>query len=68
MVYNNKTIQKIKIKQHLIYKNYGIYAATCNICNDLFFGQKMNNFTKRWNAYRNIWKNNKNKLDREIKD
>ena len=28
----------------------------------------MNHFTKRWNAHRNIWKNNKTKLNHEIKD
>ena len=30
-------------------------------------GQTMNNFTKRWNAHINIWKNNKTKLNHEIK-
>ena len=36
--------------------------------NDLYIGQTMNNFTKRWNAHRNIWKNNKTKSNHEIKD
>ena len=65
---NNKTIQNIKIKQQLNCKNYGIYAATCNICKNLYIGQTMNSFTKRWNAHRNIWKNNKTELNHEIKD
>ena len=68
MVNNKKTIQNIKIKQNLNCKNHGIYAASCNICNDLYIGQTMNNFTKRWNAHRNIWKNNKTKSNHEIKD
>ena len=68
MVNNNKTIQNLKIKQNLNCKNYGIYAASCNICNYLYREQTMNNFTKRWNAHRNVWKNNKTKLNHEIKD
>ena len=67
MVNNNKTIQNIKIKQHLNCKSYGIYA-TCNILNHLYVGQTMNNFTKKWNAHRTIWKNNKTKINHEIKD
>jgi len=68
MISNNKTIQNIKIKQHINCKNYGIYAATCNKCKNLYIGQTMNSLTKRWNAHRNIWKNNKTKLNHEIKD
>ena len=68
MISNNKTIQSMKTKQHLNCKNYGVYAATCNICKDLYFEQIMNSFTKRWNAHRNICKNNKTKLNHEIKD
>ena len=68
MISNNKTIQNMKIKQQLNCKNYGIYAATCNICKNLYIGQTMNSFTKRWNAHRNIWKNNKTELNHEIKD
>ena len=40
----------------------------CNICNDLYIGQTMNNFTKRWNAHKNIRKNNKTKFNHEIKN
>ena len=68
MVNNNKTIQNIKIKEYLNYKNYGIYAATFNICNNLYIGKTMNSYTKRWNAHRNRWKNNKTKLNHEIID
>ena len=54
MVNDNITIQNMKVKQHTNCKNYEIYAATCNICNDLYIRQTMNNFTKTWNAYRNM--------------
>ena len=58
----------MKIKQNFNCKNYGIYAATCNFCKDIYIGQTMNNFAKRWNAHRNIWKNNINKQNHDLKD
>ena len=57
-------VKTIFEQQHL---SVWIYAATCNTCNDLYIGQTMNNFTKRWNAHINISKNNKTKLNHEIK-
>ena len=68
MINNNKTIQNMKIKQNLNCKNYGIYAATCNLCKDIYIGQTSNNFAKRWNAHRNIWKNHINKQNHDLKD
>ena len=39
-----------------------------SICIDLYISQTTNSFTKRWNAHRNVWKNNITKLNHEIKD
>ena len=62
MVNNNNKIQNMKIKQHLNWKNYGVYEATCNICWDLYIGQTINSFCKRSNAHINTWKNSKTRL------
>ena len=68
MVSEIKTIKNIKIKQNLNCKDYGIYAATCNICNEIYIGQTINSFAKRWNTHRSIWKSNIAKQNQEQKD
>ena len=68
MVNKNKTIKNIKIKQNLNCKDYGIYAATCNICNEIYIGQTVNSFSTRWNTHRSTWKNNITKSNHEHKD
>ena len=68
MVNKNKTIRNIKIKQNLNCKDYGIYAATCNICNEIYIGQTVNSFSTRWNTHRSTWKNNITKSNHEHKD
>ena len=47
---------KIKLKNHLTCKNYGIYAAQCRICKQFYVGQTKNKFSVRWNTHRNKWK------------
>ena len=47
----------MKSKQNLNFKDNRKYAATCNICKQIYIGQIINSFTKRWNTHRNIWKN-----------
>ena len=54
------------IKLHLNFKNYGVYAATFSICNNLYVRQTMNSFNKKQNANRSIWKHIITKLNREI--
>ena len=51
---DNKTI---KLKQKLNCKNYGIYAAQCQICLEIYVGQTINPFHERWNGHRQDWNN-----------
>lgn len=46
------------LKQTLDCSNYGIYAAMCLQCNELYIGQTVNSFSKRWTQHRKIWNNN----------
>ena len=54
-VITTKTNTKIKLKQDLICKNYGIYAAQCLICFEIYVGQTINPFHERWNGHRQDW-------------
>ena len=36
------------MQQKMNCKDYGLYAATCNICKQIYKGQTINSFTKRW--------------------
>ena len=51
-----KSGQIIKLKQNLNCKNFGIYAAQCLICEEIYVGQTINSFSKRWTGHRQIWK------------
>ena len=44
---NGKIIQ---LKQNLNCTNFGIYAASCNICSEIYIGQTINRFSVRWNS------------------
>ena len=46
-----------KINDHLTCKDFGIYVATCRLCTSQYVGHTVNNFSKRWNQHRSIWKN-----------
>ena len=56
-----------KLKQSLTCKNYGIYAAQCNICKEIYVGQTKNRFSTRWTTHRCIWKNYTNPQNLEEK-
>ena len=63
----------IKLKQELNCKNYGIYAAQCLLCNQIYVGQTINSFHQRWNGHRQDWDNqikngNKENLDNIIEN
>ena len=51
---NGKIIQ---LKQNLNCTNFGLYAAYCNICPEIYIGQTINRFSVRWNTHRHIWNN-----------
>ena len=69
-----KTGKKITLKQNLNCSHYGIYAAKCKQCGDLYVGQTINKFSQRWNGHRKIWKellakqNEKQNTNKKIKD
>ena len=52
---NNK---KIFLTQRLTCDNYGIYAAQCKLCHQIYVGQTNNKFLIRWTNCRTFWKNN----------
>jgi len=39
--------QTFKLYQNLTGKNYGIYAAQCQLCHHLYVGQTINRFSTR---------------------
>ena len=45
------------LRQNLTCSNYGIYVATCQLCNNQYVGQTKNKFSTRWNSHRKNWKN-----------
>ena len=47
--------RKIKLKQTLTCKDFGIYAAQCKFCMDFYVGQTINTFQKRWTTHRKSW-------------
>ena len=46
---------KIRLKQRLNCRSYGVYAAKCNYCEDYYVGQTVNKFSVRWNGHRRVW-------------
>ena len=67
--------KKYYLKKDLNCKNYGIYAAKCNICKEYYVGQTKNSFSKRWNLHRHNWNKminsdtqENNKKEIELKD
>ena len=52
---NNK---KIFLTQRLTCDNYGIYAAQCKLCHQIYVEQTKNKFSVRWTNHRTFWKNN----------
>ena len=53
----NKDGISIHLFQNLNCFNFGIYAAQCTICNQLYIGQTKNKFSVRWAAHRSFWNN-----------
>ena len=46
------------MKQNITCSNYGIYAAQCKICQNVYVGQTINHFSTRWSRHRVFWNNN----------
>nr|CAB3263300.1 uncharacterized protein LOC108950347 [Phallusia mammillata] len=44
------------LRQHLSCRNYGIYVATCLVCEEQYVGQTKNKFSTRWNSHRAVWR------------
>ena len=49
--------KQIFLKQNLTCSNFGIYAAQCKICKNIYVGQTKNAFSTRWSGHRTIWNN-----------
>ena len=47
--------KQIFLKQNLTCFNFGIYAAQCKICKNIYVGQTKNAFSTRWSGHRRIW-------------
>ena len=47
--------KQIFLKQNLTCSNFGIYAAQCKICKNIYVGQTINAFSTRWSGHRTIW-------------
>ena len=45
----------IKLRQSIKCYNFGIYAAQCQVCREIYVGQTVTSFSKRWNNHRRIW-------------
>nr|CAB3263301.1 uncharacterized protein LOC108950347 [Phallusia mammillata] len=45
----------IALRQSLDCSNFGIYVATCRICNSRYVGQTKNKFSTRWSGHRTVW-------------
>ena len=61
MVNSTKEISTTKGKSFHLSKaltcaDWGIYAATCTICNQIYVGQTSNPFSNRWSQHRSVWK------------
>ena len=50
------TGKTFRLRTMLICSDWGIYAATCLICNHQYVGQACNSFSTRWNGHRSMWK------------
>ena len=57
--------ETIKLKQNLTFRNYGIYAAECIICNAKYIGQTRTKFSTRWRAHRTNWNQQNSKFDND---
>ena len=47
--------KNIKLRQKLNCRNFGIYAAYCQFCTDIYVGQSCKEFKDRWNGHRHCW-------------
>ena len=68
MVNVTKVIKSIKgrpfhITKVLTCADWGIYAATCVICKEMYVGQTSTSFSKRWCQHRSVWKSGSNDRD-----
>jgi hypothetical protein len=46
----------IYINNGLNCKDFGIYAGQCLKCDEIYVGQTKNQFSKRWNSHRLMWR------------
>ena len=54
---NLKNGRAVKLKKHLNCKNFGVYVAKCNVCDEHYVGQTITSFSQRWCSHRHNWKN-----------
>ena len=47
--------KQVFLKQNLTCSNFGIYAAQCKICKNIYVGQTKIAFSTRWSGHRRIW-------------
>ena len=45
----------LMLKQRLNFRNFGIYAVSCTQCREIYFGQTVNSYSKKWNQHRYQW-------------
>ena len=66
-IIHTKHKHSFKISQSINCKNFGIYAAQCKLCQDLYVGQTSTSFSDRWSGHRYNWNTllNKNNLSTE---
>ena len=47
LIIKTKNGKIIQFKQNLNCTNFGVYAACCNICSEIYIGQTINRFSVR---------------------
>ena len=67
-VYNKSTNKQYDLQKKLNCRNYGIYAACCNLCPAVYVGQTVTPFKDRWNGHRNAWNSKNLDVDNERND
>ena len=51
----NTVSTTLKFKYELNCGDYGIYAARCKICQEVYVGQTCTSFSTRWTGHRSTW-------------
>jgi len=56
------------LNQNLTCTNYGIYVATCVICQEQYVSETKNKFSKRWSLHYSNWNRPNCEIDENNKD